>query len=121
MNWRDEAMKVYEREPCAHGFWEDYQAHLLTGYAFQTPGFFCMGRAVMRDAPIELLLDPWHHFDEQEADAWLVWLVAGDMAKAWACFPSSKPWIGFQRLNRLRWRKFDRMQKAITLPHGKDR
>jgi len=107
------AMQVYEREECARPFVEDYQAHLITGHVFHNDQFFCMGRAVNRSAPVAELLDPWRIFDEDKADAWLVWLVAGDMAKAWASFPSAKPWIGFQRSNRLRWRKFNRLESLV--------
>jgi hypothetical protein len=98
------ALAVYSREWCARTFLEDVVLHKRFGRVIDHPDYFVMGRAVMRDAPMEDILNPSVRFDEATADAWFVWLFAGDlrlaMREAW---PSRKPWLGFQRNNVVRW------------------
>jgi hypothetical protein len=95
------AASVYEREPCARTFQEDVEAHLLNGYVFSTPHFFVMGRVVLSSAAREDIVDPWVRFDT--GDAWLVYLMAGDMRRALAMLPHDLPRIGWERENVLRF------------------
>lgn len=106
---------VYEREPCARSFREDLEAHLLHGHVFSTPEYFCMGRAVRRDADAADIVNPWVSFPMAECDAWMVYLVAGDMRAAWSCFPKLLPWVGFERSNRLRWVSFARLAGRMDI------
>ncbi len=113
MSYRAAAAAIYQREVCPRSFLADLAAHRRYGHVFDEPEFFCMGRAVRRDAAEALILDPSHVFSEP--DAWLVWLVAGDMAKAWASFPCPLTWVGFQRGNRLRWLPFAALERKLCL------
>lgn len=97
------AAEVYRREPCARTFGEDVEAHLINGYVFSTPTYFAMGRAVDSSASNQLVVNPWHVFPVEQCDAWLVYLVAGDMREAWGRFPYFLPKIGFERKNVLRY------------------
>jgi hypothetical protein len=96
----ERAAAVYEREACARAFREDMEAHLLNGYVFSTPEVFVMGRLVQHDAPAELIVNPWHRFEE--GDAWLVYLLAGDIRTALGFFPSQKKYIAWEIRNSLR-------------------
>lgn len=104
----ERAAAVYQREPCARTFREDLEAHLLNGYVLSTPATFVMGRLVQRDAPPELIVDPWHRFET--GDCWLVYLAAGDIlreARRWMPWPV--PWLAWERSNRLRFWRTERV------------
>lgn len=100
----EQAAAVYDREPCARTFREDLTAHLLHGYVFSTPDFFAMGRPVSSTAEPALIVDPWVEFEYP--DAWLVYLVAGDMRKALTMVPYPLAKIGLEKRNKLRFYGF---------------
>jgi hypothetical protein len=110
----EQAAAVYLREPCKGSFYSDIRAHQFTGYVIDEPDFFAMGRPVPRCADESLILDPWHAFELAECDAWLVWLVAGDAAKAWQAFPYPLPWVGYERENKLRWKEWARLARIAA-------
>lgn len=95
------AAAVYQREPCARSFREDLEAHLLHGHVFSTPEFFVMGRAVRSWAAGEDIVNPWVTWPD--GDAWLVYLMAGDMGRALRMLPYRLPLIGWERGNVLRF------------------
>lgn len=95
------AAAVYEQEPCARTFREDLEAHLLNGYVHSTRDFFVMGRVVRSDAPAGDVVNPWVRFDN--GDAWLVYLMAGDLRGALDMLPYDLPRIGWERGNVLRF------------------
>lgn len=101
------AAAVYASEPCARSFREDLEAHLLGGHVHSTPTAFVMARPVMRAADYELLTNPWVTWRREDADAWLVYLAAGDVAEMLGFLPFPLPWIGWERDNRLRWHGFE--------------
>ena len=96
------ARRVYETEPCRRTFAEDLDLHFRYGFVFSTPEFFCMGRAVLKDAPEADIVDPGVIFDEDKADAWMIYLFAGDIAKAISIMPWPLEWIILERRNQLR-------------------
>src|SRR5688572_25420986 len=89
------AASVYEREPCARTFREDLEAHLINGYVFSTREFFVMGRVVRSTAAPEEIVNPWVTWSD--GDAWLVYLMAGDVRKACCMLPYELPLIGWER------------------------
>jgi hypothetical protein len=113
------AAAVYEQEPCARTFREDLEAHLLNGYVFSTPGCFVMGRPVCRSAAREDIVNPWVKFDEGESDAWLVYLLAGNVAEAVRLLPYPLPRMGWERGNVLRFWPAERFLK-ISACHFRD-
>jgi hypothetical protein len=92
------------------------EAHLLNGFVFSTPRYFVMGRPVVRSAPAHLILDPTHVFPATQADCWHVWLLAGDVGKAWGVLPWELPWMSFERGNVLRFRRLHSMRR-LTKDH----
>jgi hypothetical protein len=100
------ALGVYESEPCARSFEEDLWHHLMHGYVVSTPEAFAMVRIVWRHWPLDVLRQPWHA--DEQGDAWLIWLLAGDMSVAARWLPVPKPWIGFERKNKMRFYRSSR-------------
>ncbi len=84
---RDRHLRWYEGEHKAHGF------------LFATPDFYVMGRPVRKYAPIEQILDVTHRFDVATCDTWFVFLLTGDVRKAWAILPWELPWMCWVRDN----------------------
>lgn len=108
----EQAAAVYNTEPCARSFREDLEAHLLHGYVFSTPEFFAMGRAVDSHARAGLIVNPWVKFDT--SDAWMIYLVAGDTAKAIEALPYDLPLICWERSNSLRFWRTARVKMALA-------
>jgi hypothetical protein len=106
------AAAVYQQEECARSFQEDLEAHLLNGYVFSTPAFFVMGRGVLSSAPPREIVDPWVKFEQ--ADAWLIYLLAGDIGKALQMLPHDLPRIGWERSNKLRFWTLARFRRNFT-------
>lgn len=105
------AAAVYTQEPCVRTFREDLEAHLLNGYVFSTPGSFVMGRPVCSSAPRGDIVNPWVRFEKAESDAWLVYLMAGDVAEAVGLLPYPLPRMGWERGNVLRFWLTERFLK----------
>jgi len=110
------AARVYEKENSARSFREDLEAHLINGYVFSTPEYFCMGRPVSKTAAHEDIVNPWVDFPRERCDAWMVYLVAGDMKAAWKCFPFPLKWIGFEKNNVLQWHDFQALAGRVAEP-----
>ena len=110
----EQAAAVYEREPCARTFAADLFLHLRNGYVISSPSFFVMLRPVDSTAADSLIVDPANVFPVERCDAWLIYLMAGDMAEAWRHFPFRLPKIGFERKNRLRYYGFQFLQERIA-------
>ena len=113
----EQAALVYTQEPCANTFEHDLYWHLQNGYVFSTPDYFIMGRPVDVSAPDSMQLDPSVKFNAP--NGWLVWLAAGEIA----CFndiaPYRLPFIGFQRRNRLRWYKAEKLLSKLCSTQSK--
>ena len=98
----EKAMSVYQAEPCKRTFAQDLDLHLRYGFVFSTPEFFVMGRPVRKDAIERDLVDPGVLFKKSDCDAWMLYLVAGDMAKIVSVMPYPLPWIILERKNEVR-------------------
>ncbi len=97
----DQARAVYRKERCRRTFEEDLHAHLVGGFVFSTPDFFVMGRPVVSVAPPIAITDPRVSF--ARSDCWHVFLLAGDIRKAWGIVPYDLPMMSFERKNELRF------------------
>lgn len=96
------AARVYELESCARTFAEDLEWHLVNGFVFSRPDFFVMGRPVVSTAPDRSLIVGLHRFPSAVCDCWHVYLMAGNMARAWDMLPWELPLVSFERGNVLR-------------------
>ena len=69
--------------------------YMENGLLFCTPDFFVMGRPVVVDR-----FDPekWDLFTREEADAWFIHAMAGDMSRVWPMMPYSLPKVGWERI-----------------------
>lgn len=112
----EQAAKVYDRESCVRSFTEDVELHFLHGFVHSTPDFFIMGRPVVRAAAPALILNPSHPFARAECDAWMVYLAAGDLGKAWQVLPWPLPWLVFERNNELRFVSADAIKRLSSPP-----
>lgn len=115
MTPREQAALVYTKEPCARTFAEDMQLHLQNGFVFDHADFFVMGRPVFSKCPREMLVDPRVRFTRDICDAWMIYLMAGDCAKAWSIMPWPLPRFVFERKNELRVYDSARIQR-LCLP-----
>lgn len=99
----EQAKAVYDREPSRRTFWDDLTLHLLNGFVFSTPDYFVMGRPVLKDAAPEFIVDPHCKYPKEQADCWMIYLMAGDTGKAWDVLPWDLEFICFERNNELRF------------------
>lgn len=100
----DLARHVYQSEPCARSFEQDLTWHLENGFVFSRPDFFVMGRPVVSSAP-RMFIVGQHRFPSSVCDCWHVYLMAGNVAKAWSMLPWELPWVSFERENVLRFHR----------------
>lgn len=115
----EQAKAVYEQEECGRAFHEDLNNHLGSGYVYNSPSSFVMGRFVKRPSVIEdgaayrdvenLIVDSAFQFHRPICNCFHVWLAAGDLAeiaevlKSW----TSEEYVCFERKNRLRFYWFE--------------
>jgi hypothetical protein len=111
-----QAIEAHQRGRGPRSFEEDLVLHLQHGFVFSTPDFFIMGRAVVRTAAPEWILDPANPFAREDCDTWLVYLAAGDLGKAWSILPWPLPWLAFERNNDLRFYELARIRRLSTTP-----
>lgn len=103
---------MYPETEFHNSFNVDVNLHLLYGYVIATPEAFIMGRAIQRNADINLIRDPSVSFDDP--DCWWVWLAVG--VGALEVFfrhePYPLPFLGWDRRGKAR---FYRREKVIKL------
>lgn len=117
----DLARHVYRSEPCARTFEQDLAWHLDNGFVFARPDFFVMGRPVNRHASPSLIVGQYR-FPSATADCWHVYLMAGNVARAWGMLPWELPWVSFERSNVLRFHRLEairRLSGALPTPTTK--
>ena len=110
----EQAASVYQSEPCVRSFKEDLEAHLIHGYVFSTPAAFVMGRPVQHDAPVELIINPWHVFPTEQCDCWLVYLAAGDISEIRKFQPYPQKYIAWERKNSLKVHLSDHVHRLCN-------
>jgi hypothetical protein len=74
---------------------EHYGTH---GFIRQGPGYFIMGRPVVKGAPEALVLQWDHDFPWGVCDCWYVQAMAGNLVHCLADIPWELPWVGFVRI-----------------------
>jgi hypothetical protein len=97
-----QARRIYDREPSARTWSEDFELHLLWGWVVSTPEYFIMGRPVDASAPTECIFDPLHLFPRDQQNCWWIWAMAGDLSMAWDHTPYDLPLVGWEKRNRPR-------------------
>ncbi len=102
------AMAVYEREPCARSFHEDFWLHLMHGHVVSTPEVFGLLRPVRSDWTADRLLDPSQV--DKAGDTWWLWLAAGDVGRLFHWFPAKK-WVAYERRNSPRFVEYERIRR----------
>lgn len=110
----ERAKEVYLKEPCARSFEEDLEAHMMFGFVFSRPDYFVMGRPVNRFAMPEEIVNPYVHFKTDEQNCWHVYLMAGNIARAWDILPWELPIISFERGNILRFYELERLKLSTA-------
>lgn len=110
----EKAKGVWLREACARTFDEDLRLHLVGGFVFSTPDFFVMGRGVNSKADPRLIVNPAVSFGRELQDAWHVYLMAGNMAKAWDILPYPLPMFSLERKNELRFYRFEDIARHVA-------
>ena len=103
----EKARQVYNLEPCVRTFEHDTFLHLMNGFVFSTPDFFVMGRGVKSKADPRMIVNPEFNFGRELQDCWHVYLMAGDMSKAWGILPYPLPMFSLERRNELRFYRFE--------------
>lgn len=111
-----EAARVYDREPCARSFTEDLEAHLRHGWVISTPDLFLMARKISVAWSRDVVLNPYQTAHDNAADAWHVWLAAGNWRSAFAQAPHPLPWVVIERKNKLRYYDWNRFQRTALRP-----
>lgn len=106
----DLARRVYRLEPCARTFEEDMGWHLNHGFVYSTPDFFVMGRPVKSGAKPEIIVS-LERFPATVCDCWHVYLMAGDMSKAWGILPWELPLVSIERRNVLKFYRLDSIRR----------
>lgn len=111
----DQIAVLYEQTQMPRSFEEDMTAHISTGYVVSTPEYFIMGRAVDREAPPELIDDPWHAFPQPLQNTWLVYAFAGSSRNFLSFVPYPLKWVAFQRRGQaLRIYDFNQITKRCA-------
>lgn len=103
----ERAKGVWLREACVRTFDEDLHLHMMNGFVFSTPDFFVMGRGVDSKADPKLIVDSAVVWGRELQDCWHVYLMAGDMTKAWGVLPYPLPMFSLERKNELRFHRFE--------------
>jgi hypothetical protein len=107
----EQALAVYVQEPCARTFADDLEAHLRYGLVISTPEYFLMARKVIKDAPPREITDSWFYFNQNLANCWHVWLLAGDIRMAFLSADVRLPWVSFEKRNKIRFYTWESIYK----------
>lgn len=98
----------------AEAFRDDLAAHLVNGYVFSTPEDFVMARPVNLSAPHVAIVNPWHSFEHEDPNAWLVYAAAGSRQNVLAFLPYPLEYLAWHRRGGpLRVYKLDRCASLI--------
>jgi hypothetical protein len=87
------------------------EAHLQTGYVFNTPELFIMARRISTDWPEDCILDPW--LTNPEGDAWHVWLYAGEILAIPPLIPYFLPYVTFHRKGKFKIHRMEHLLRFL--------
>lgn len=104
---------MYPETEFNNSFIVDVSVHLLHGYVIATPEAFIMGRAVKRNADINLIRDPSVSFDDP--DCWWVWLAVGRgaLVEFLRHEPYPLPFLGWDRRGKAHFYERERVIHGI--------
>lgn len=87
-------------------FREVIEAHCQTGRVFVSPALFLLARPIRVDWEDPDIINPWLSAPVDEADAWHIWLFAGDPSAIAPIVPHPLPYVTFHRRDALRVHSF---------------
>lgn len=94
----------YRKSPQEQSFFWYVDWHHRYGFVYGNPSFFIMGRPVVRADFNPSFLQVWNR---NEADAWYIHAMSGDMKRAWDILPYPLGYLGWERIQGgkrdLRW------------------
>lgn len=94
-----------------------FAAHLRVGFVWSSPESFVLCRPVSHWWPATWLNDPSQVADDDSADAWWIYLLAGNISEAVGHLPRFLPWIGWDRRGIGRFRRTDLIVKHYVEHH----
>jgi hypothetical protein len=94
---REQVEQLYQQIPCVRTFAADLALHEITGYVFDLPDLFIMGRGVDRLANPHEIMDPGCLFSMEQQNCWHIYAFAGSAKRIWAVLPYPLPWACWQR------------------------
>lgn len=92
----DSTVHLYGSRPDMN-LWDDIYLHRKHGYVIMTPEVHIMARPVCKDWDTHLFRRIYCVADEEKADCWFIWLLAGSLKAAVKHLPYSLPWFGFSQ------------------------
>ncbi len=105
-DWYDTAERVWVAQRSPLEFSDVVRCHLRSGVVWAGPRSFALARAVSTEWSVASLLDP-QLVAGLGANAWWLYLLAGDWQDAVGHLPAYLPWIGWERHGRARWHRTD--------------
>jgi hypothetical protein len=106
--------ELYRTQPQPRSFIVDWHLHLVTGYVFDTPRTFLMGRPVDTKADEEMISDPRVAFPKSKCDGWFIWAMAGDLTHVHDLMPFHLAYTGWmRRQGRIRWYPTNKAWRVI--------
>jgi len=116
-----EAFRVYMREYCPRGPHEDLELFLILHYVRSDHRYFIMAKPVNKDligtAESWKIVDPLYRFNEDECNAWHVYLTAGEGKYLFDDLPKDLAhlkYVTYERKNILRCFPLETLKKKLT-------
>lgn len=106
-DWYNTAERVWVAQNSPLVFSDVVKAHLRLGVVWSGPRSFALARLVRTEWCVASLLDPVMVAGLGEADAWWLYMLAGDWQDAVSHLPAYRNWIGWERHGRMRWHRTD--------------
>lgn len=106
-DWYDTAERVWVAQHSPLDFSAVVEAHLRVGVVWRGLRSFALVRPVCTKWNDASILDPRLVAGLGIADAWWLYLLAGDWQDAVGHLPAFLPWIGWERHGKMRWHRTD--------------
>jgi hypothetical protein len=111
-----QARRLYELEPEEHPFEWYWNYFAEFGFAFSTPDYFIIGRAVpSQHAGVS---DCANLYPRAFCDAWFIHMMAGNLERVWDILPYPLPLLGYERcvggVKTLSFVPLERMRRLAT-------
>lgn len=99
------ARLAHESQNGPRSFYEDVGLHLSFGVVISTDEVFMLARPVHTSWPGDELVNPRYTCERRDADAWWLYLLAGDWRQAVLHMPGHLPFIGWERHGSVHWHR----------------